>query len=727
MKKTSITIGLVICILVILTANLTFFISERGRFYSQPVLSCILLVALAIVVVIFISRSIIIARNNYEETNQNTNIIENFSAGYASTYLLNLVSGNYRILTRSADISAKYPESLSFWESFELYVMQDVYEEDKNKLLETMRRGNLINAFAESNKFEIEYRDISSGLPRWYVMRAFKMNDVSDVLIGFADRHEKILRKHADDKKQQDYISRYIIDLENDTYFALKRPTTTTALSRAKDEKWSSVTTEFIKEVTVDSQEVIKLMGDINLIKSELRYSESKEYVYRLSSNLRQWRRAIMTKIETKGKEPVKADLTIVRMDENAGEKEEMRIRLADQNKQMKRTLDFIGGLASQYSALYLIDLDTDECTTFEHVDKEFPDSDNVPGSCKFFSEGIRRWAEEFVHPDDLDKLLEYSGPGYVRKALLHKKTDSLRFRYMLDGEYRWVEQDIIKVADDEDSPETVILALKNVNEEVLLEEERQRAVKESLEKDKMAEHERYNFMVNVAHELRTPLTLIIGPLRRFIRTETLSEKGTTTIKNVCCQAEKMTTLLNTVLASNNMEDGVGRIAIEPIQFNEWAKAVAAEFQDEVERRAMKMETVCDPAIGVVRMDTHLTRIIYSNLIVNALRHNDEGNSITITTRWNDTKDGVRLSVSDCGPGIGDVDESKLFERYYRATEEKTGFGIGLSFSKKIVESLNGKIGAYNNENAPGATFWFEIPADYDYRMVPTAPQVEEL
>ena len=70
----------------------------------------------------------------------------------------------------------------------------------------------------------------------------------------------------------------------------------------------------------------------------------------------------------------------------------------------------------------------------------------------------------------------------------------------------------------------------------------------------------------------------------------------------------------------------------------------------------------------------------------------------------------MRISVSDQGPGLKDIDVSKLFTRFYQGENSRPGSGIGLSYSKILAEQQGGSVGALNNVESAGSTFWFELP-----------------
>src|SRR5262249_32764569 len=99
------------------------------------------------------------------------------------------------------------------------------------------------------------------------------------------------------------------------------------------------------------------------------------------------------------------------------------------------------------------------------------------------------------------------------------------------------------------------------------------------------------------------------------------------------------------------------------------------------------------------------------NLILNARDAmnpiNDRPRSLLIATCSDDGR-GIRLSVRDAGIGIDPQNSEKLFNAFF--TTKSQGMGVGLSISRSIIESHEGRIWANNNEG-PGATFTFSIPA----------------
>lgn len=234
----------------------------------------------------------------------------------------------------------------------------------------------------------------------------------------------------------------------------------------------------------------------------------------------------------------------------------------------------------------------------------------------------------------------------------------------------------------------------------------RRRSSKKDIENNK----ERYNFLIDVSHELRTPLTLIRGPIGRVLDNRNLPKEEIPRLETIQRQAERMNDLLDTVLTAEKIEKGAAVLEKQPVPVNRWISEQTANYKDEALSHDMSIILDLDKTIGEIEMDESLCRIVLFNMMTNAIKHNAPGSPITIKTQNFPTFNKIRVNISDNGSGLANIDSSKIFEEFYKGTEEKTGLGIGLYYSKKIVEEHNGHIGAYNNTGDRGATFWFDLP-----------------
>lgn len=232
----------------------------------------------------------------------------------------------------------------------------------------------------------------------------------------------------------------------------------------------------------------------------------------------------------------------------------------------------------------------------------------------------------------------------------------------------------------------------------------------------KMKEHEqevnesKIRFLVNISHELRTPLTLIYAPLKRLIRqpsNEWHVQEVKENLTGIFKQTSLMKDVINMVLDINKMDEGLSKLNLTSHHFNQWVQSVAEDFRKEFEKKEIQLCYELNDSIGELLFDEDKCKIVLSNFLINALKFSPPNKKVTVSTNLVDAY--VKVSVSDEGIGLGNVDMKKLFSRFYQGDHDKKGNGIGLSYSKQLITLHNGTIGANNNVEE-GATFYFELP-----------------
>ena len=228
-------------------------------------------------------------------------------------------------------------------------------------------------------------------------------------------------------------------------------------------------------------------------------------------------------------------------------------------------------------------------------------------------------------------------------------------------------------------------------------------------EHEQQVYEEKVRFLINISHELRTPLTLIHAPLSRILKSLSPEETQYLPIKAIYRQSQRMKNLINMVLDVRKMEVGESKLQIQPHFLNKWIEHVSQDFTSEGEAKNVRIRYQLDPQIETVSFDKDKCEIILSNLLINALKHSPQDTEITITSELLPGKGSVRISIIDQGSGLQQVNTQRLFTRFYQGTGEQSGTGIGLSYSKILVELHGGSIGARDNQEA-GATFFFELP-----------------
>lgn len=242
-------------------------------------------------------------------------------------------------------------------------------------------------------------------------------------------------------------------------------------------------------------------------------------------------------------------------------------------------------------------------------------------------------------------------------------------------------------------------------------------------EHEQQVYEEKVRFLININHELRTPLTLIHAPLKQLLATLSPEDEKYPVIQSISRQSGRMKKLLDMVLNVRKMEVGQSSLNIENVELNPWIEQFIADFRPEAGMKGISISYTPDKEVDTLCFDKEKCSTILTNLLINALKYSDENSLVEVATSLSEDKTRVRISVSDQGPGLKDVDVNNLFIRFYQGNNSRPGTGIGLSYSKILAEQHGGGIGAYDRGDISGSTFWFELPRDMQPGKVTLQPQ----
>ena len=295
-------------------------------------------------------------------------------------------------------------------------------------------------------------------------------------------------------------------------------------------------------------------------------------------------------------------------------------------------------------------------------------------------------------------------------QELLHGK----RRQYQIEKQYRrknggtvWVRNSVSVVPGTEQSPGFLMALSEDVTE--------RRAAEEALNetRSELAHMARVTTLstltASIAHEVNQPLSGIVTNASTCLRmldtnppnVDGARETARRTIRDGN-RASEVITRLRALFSKKNA-------AFEVFDLNEAAKEVVALSASDLQRNRIILESDFAVDLPSVLGD----RVQIQQVILNLIRNgsdamatvNDRPRDLLIRTARDE--DGVRLSVKDSGVGIEPEIEQKLFEAF--STTKGDGMGIGLSVSRSIIESHQGRLWAVRNQG-PGATFLFFIP-----------------
>jgi signal transduction histidine kinase len=231
------------------------------------------------------------------------------------------------------------------------------------------------------------------------------------------------------------------------------------------------------------------------------------------------------------------------------------------------------------------------------------------------------------------------------------------------------------------------------------------------------------DFVSNVSHELRTPLALI----RLYAETLELGRITTPDKKQqyyriIRKESERLTSLINNILDFSRIEAGRKEYEFRETDIAELVRNTLDSYRYQIEQQGFALEESIDPNLPPVPVDREAIARALVNLVNNALKYSKDDKFIGVKL-YRDNG-AVNLEVTDHGIGIARRDQSKIFEKFYRAGDplvhNTKGSGLGLSLVRHITHAHGGNI-AVESTPGRGSRFIMSLP------LPPTAqPRVNQ-
>jgi CheY-like chemotaxis protein len=216
------------------------------------------------------------------------------------------------------------------------------------------------------------------------------------------------------------------------------------------------------------------------------------------------------------------------------------------------------------------------------------------------------------------------------------------------------------------------------------------------------------------AHQLRTNLSAMKWILKMFLDGDfgTLTSEQQNFMQKAFDSDERMIHLVNEMLSINHSEDTLDAYHPESVDIVKLIDEVYFDFTGESFKKGIELIFLKPAAtLSNCMVDPEKMRVVFQNLIENAIKYSNKGGRVFITAGEKDTT--IQISVRDTGIGISSEDKEKIFGKFYRTENAKKqdtiGSGLGLFTTKKIVESNHGKIWFESTEGG-GTTFYVELP-----------------
>ncbi len=230
------------------------------------------------------------------------------------------------------------------------------------------------------------------------------------------------------------------------------------------------------------------------------------------------------------------------------------------------------------------------------------------------------------------------------------------------------------------------------------------------LQSHEEANREKLNFFINISHEINNPLTMIMSPLDMLLKSKSSNKKS---LEMIHRNATKIANIISLLSDIQKIDNGIIKLRFKRVNVASIITKVIDDYQFNADLKKQKI-TFQDKCPNIeICLDALYFEKIISNLLSNAIKYTQNGGSIRIYTKLTEESQ-LRIVVQDDGPGIEDEAFTMIFNRFYQSKRYNKSTGVGLNFTKSIVELHGGNIVAENRKEISGARFIVTLPTNIE-------------
>ncbi len=229
-------------------------------------------------------------------------------------------------------------------------------------------------------------------------------------------------------------------------------------------------------------------------------------------------------------------------------------------------------------------------------------------------------------------------------------------------------------------------------------------------------------FTADASHELRTPVSLIRTEAEIALRKSRDEAEYKDALSHILAEAEKTSALIEQLLSLARADAGREQLDFRRLDLRDALQTAAIEWRRTASANGLEFTEALDGSSLFVAADRSLLQRLLNILLDNAVKYTPAPGSIEI--KLQERAGNAVITVRDSGIGMTWEDQSRIFERFYRAdkarSHESGGTGLGLSIARWIVEQHGGSI-AVDSTLGAGSTFVVQLP------VVPTETPAHDL
>lgn len=360
---------------------------------------------------------------------------------------------------------------------------------------------------------------------------------------------------------------------------------------------------------------------------------------------------------------------------------------------------EIIEGLSAEYFILYNVDLVNDRIEPYIVRNEVAVYFANVIGEGMGYEAWLEDYCTNYVVEPHRDEVMAHLNRGALLSYAASPSNDrSVIFKRLFGKEEQFVELRVIKTGEDASK---VVLAARNINDEMTKKLDQSEALETALAVAKQANEAKTAFLTNISHDLRTPLNSIMGFCDFALGHAGEEAVVGDSLRKIRLSSDHLLNLINDILDVNRIESGKLVLSEQSLDLVQLVDEVRGVFAGQAKDKNLAFSVDASAVVHrQVLGDPLRLRQIMLNTVGNAIKYTDRGGMVNLTVSEGAVSPrGVgmfEVVVSDNGCGMSSDFLERVFMPFERdnigRAPQAEGTGLGMTITKNLVDLLGGTI-----------------------------------
>lgn len=402
--------------------------------------------------------------------------------------------------------------------------------------------------------------------------------------------------------------------------------------------------------------------------------------------------------------------------------------KLRQSNQNLTETVQMLKALQTIYFLLFYVNLETghyDAVYIAPWMKAAIPESGDYDTLRKLFIDG-------FIVPAFREDIDTHMSIPYIRETLNRQNLSDVRKSFYVD--YQAIREDRTpwcRVSatpidfDESGKPRHILALVQDIDQDKAREADYQAQIINEVNKTKIANNAKTDFLRRISHDIRTPINGIQGYIDMAAKHPENAELQEHCRRNISMTLRILLELVNSILDMGDLESNEIILEEKPFDLTALLDGVNTTMLPLAKEKNIHYEVArCGalPFTHLIGSPRHLSQIIM-NLTSNAVKYTNPGGNIRVHTQLiSHTEDSVTYAFvcEDNGVGMSEEFQQHIYEPFTQerinARTTYEGIGLGLSIVKKLVDAMNGTITCQSKKGV-GTTFRVELTFKLDRRQ----------